>query len=64
MASKDQEAALRVAAVVEDRDPRNPGRRGVVTKVTKTFVTVAWNTGKTTRFARRTWGERFRVVVP
>jgi hypothetical protein len=35
----------------------------VVTEVTKTFVTVAWNTGKTTRFARRTWGERFRVVV-
>jgi hypothetical protein len=62
MASKKQEAALRVGAVVEDRDPRCPGRRGVVADVTKDRVTVAWNTGKTTRFARRTWGERFKVV--
>jgi len=49
---------------VEDRDKRHPGRRGRVVEITKDHVSVAWTTGKTTRFARRTWGERFRVLTP
>jgi len=62
MASKEQEAALRVGAAVVDRDPRMPGRRGTVVLITRETVGVEWNTGRATSFHRRTWGERFRVV--
>jgi len=64
MASKAQEALLRVGAVVEDRDPRMPGRSGRVVEITRTTIDVDWITGRRTRFNRQTWGERFRVVTP